>query len=336
MENTEFTVERVRRLLQPGNTFCAIPFVEWSATVGEKPHRVCCHSIHSKELSRAEMQQAVVDNQKLAACANCYNNEQNKMTSFRQVKTIKALKHYPERLIAAIDAFYTNEPIEYTEFDFTVSNKCNYACIMCNATASDIIAKEHGIQAPLLETPLSDQWPTIAPGAIVSIAGGEPQIQKQTLEILNKVPRECTVVLTTNASVFNEKIFNKLVEFADYQISVSIDGIGAVGEAIRRYSSWHVVEKNVNNIIQKVGANKVVIRTVLLKDNINDLYNIGSWMSKLGLTQWDLTNVRSVPELEWHRCQNIDYNSLQRCLEEFPLDPKTVFTIKSILNSQAR
>lgn len=83
--------------------------------------------------------------------------------------------------------------------------------------------------------------------------GGEPLLSKShntLIQLLIEKNLSCNISLFyhTNATIYNQNIFSKLKEFKNVTFMLSLDGVGAINDAIRWPSKWD----NILNVIDKM------------------------------------------------------------------------------------
>ena len=180
----------------------------------------------------------------LTGCQKCYDEEKSENTSYGRRFT-KSTKHFPPNVLKGI----------HTAF----SRQCNLACRMCH---SDYSTKWNGIERKLYPDKKTYPSPEIKLEEIISeeetyknvdiwdIVGGEPFINDSFYRFLKKIKpwnlSEKTMELSTNCTFFPKpKYIDILLQFKTLDISLSIDGVGELGEYIRIYSKWPKVNKTV-------------------------------------------------------------------------------------------
>ncbi len=115
----------------------------------------------------------------------------------------------------------------------------------------------------------------------LKITGGEPFIRKDLVEILEYASKKLIVDVSTNASLINDEIVNKLNKIDLKMIHVSLDGNKEEHEAVRGNLTY---ERTINGLkALKKSKNKVRIGSVIhamnennLENLVNDSINIGA------------------------------------------------------------
>lgn len=144
------------------------------------------------------------------------------------------------------DAFDAAEAARWPrKLEFTLSNRCNLACIQCNGDNSSTIRarREH---RPPMPMPYTDRFfeqlpPFLDHLEVASFLGGEPFLApeaKRVWDLLLRCDPRPIVRVTTNATVWNDAI-ERYVHGLAMHLAVSIDGAtAATYEAIRVGASY--------------------------------------------------------------------------------------------------
>jgi MoaA/NifB/PqqE/SkfB family radical SAM enzyme len=148
------------------------------------------------------------------------------------------------------DRFPLDDPEWPRQLEFTLSNRCNLACVQCNGdNSSTIRSKREG--RPPLPMPYGDRFfeelvPFLDHVEVCAFLGGEPFLTpqaKRVWDLLIERGRSPVVQVTTNATVWNDQVERYLLGLR-MDIALSIDGATAgTYEAIREGASYdRVVE----------------------------------------------------------------------------------------------
>jgi len=301
--------------LKFGNTFCPLLFMHCHIDM-KKETKVCCHSeekigntldFNSQEYKI--LRNNILNGEKINNCQVCYDLENIKQTSFRQ-KTIINLKEYNDLIDEQINRHKNNQELKPYWYDLRISNNCNLECIMCNHEASSSIAKSMGINNSHLSNEIDID---INPQSIkIYLAGGEPFLIKKFTELLSKIENsDCEIIINTNATTITRSMVNVLKKFNNVSLTVSLEGYGELNEKIRKNSKWEIIDKNIDKFI-KLGY-YLHVTTVLQKDNINNLYELGTYIESKNIKYWTIDEVQFNEELDW-RYQKIDKESINKLL----------------------
>jgi MoaA/NifB/PqqE/SkfB family radical SAM enzyme len=167
--------------------------------------------------------------------------------------------------------------------------KCNSRCVMCNIWKIN----------PKNEVSLS-KWRKIMKDNIfadirnLTISGGEPVLYSDYVEavklFINSMPKLRRLVLNTNGFL-SKRIEESVTEIAKYcqlkkiklAISVSIDGVGEVHNALRRipngFKKASETIKRLKSISRKFNIN-LGVSTVILRQNIKNYWEMKKWLLK--------------------------------------------------------
>ena len=112
----------------------------------------------------------------------------------------------------------------------------------------------------------------------LNITGGEPTLIPELIDVLKQINKDCIVQLTTNGTLFNEKLYNELSKFKKTWFVLSIDGIGDTYNYIRHPGNWNTVNSNVAKF--KDYVEEIHVETATTIFNIFDITNIWEWAYK--------------------------------------------------------
>jgi len=282
-----------KKCLEFGNSFCPRPFLHFHLDT-KKQKKLCCFTdnvIETIEGYNTEkyktIRNSMINNEKIDACKNCYDYEDNKQISPRQ-KSIKDMIIHDDLLQKQIYNHQQNIELEPYWYDLRISNNCNLACIMCGPKNSSTIAKNLNYE----NTHLSYEPDVfINPDAIkIYFAGGEPFLIKKFVTFLKTITnKNCEIIVNTNGTVLTKTFLNELQKFSKVSITVSVDGYKTINEKIRKNSTWDTIEKNIDILISM--GFRVDINTVVQKENINFLCELADYISTKDIKKWTLSKL---------------------------------------------
>jgi MoaA/NifB/PqqE/SkfB family radical SAM enzyme len=224
-----------------------------------------------------ELRKDVEANHKHSFCDRCWVSEDNGGESYRNMWNNSFGCTTPE-------TFQRQVKIEYVEF--TLGNKCNIQCRMCNPWSSSMWADE------IYKNPQLDFWETgahldktkfewydtpqfdkifneILPTLKhVNMLGGEPLFNAKYYEILQKIidsGRAGEIVLQFNSNMLaiQDKVYDLWKHFKLVQINMSCDGVEGVNEYVRWPGKWSKWQRNLNRVFewqQKLGSDKLSLQ----------------------------------------------------------------------------
>jgi MoaA/NifB/PqqE/SkfB family radical SAM enzyme len=160
--------------------------------------------------------------------------------------------------------------IDYNDLEqiyLSLSNICNYKCVICSSGQSHLIAKEEKLKNPLkmISDKDFDKLLEIIKEAnnlqYFQVSGGEPFQHKARLKkVLNNITKNVNFYMHTNGSIFDDEVIEicKIMEgFKSAIVSFSIDGHRESFEYQRTNGVWTEVFNNIKKFNQIIDTNKV-------------------------------------------------------------------------------
>lgn len=287
--------------LKFGNNFCPKLFMHYHLDV-KKQMTACCISpdnidktLDFNSIEYKKLRDDMLQGKKITNCKPCYDLEETKQTSFRQ-RSITDLKNFEHLLDEQIKKHIAGESLKPYWYDLRISNNCNLECIMCNSDQSSSIAKSLGVNNSHLSYEADVD---INPQSIkIYLAGGEPFLIKKFAELLTKVENsDCDITVNTNATTITQSMVNALKKFKNVSLTLSLDGYSSINEKIRKNSRWSDINKNIDKFAEL--GYYLRVNTVIQKDNINHLYDLGTYIESKNIKDWTLDEVQYAPHLDW-------------------------------------
>lgn len=262
-------------------------------TTGE--YRLCCASLEEPNTENVKThtpeewlasevptraREMLANNQWPAACIKCQQAEEAGLESMR------------------------SKPREYgpgiSHLDLRFGNTCNLQCTMCHPSSSSSLHYEHeALLKEKYESPWGihhyqvENWYDESSGELLStmpdlrevyFAGGEPMMVKNLPKFLDKLDNHIMLRFSTNGTIMNPIIFNKLKRFRHVNLCFSLDGIGKVNDYIRWGSNWKEIEYNIEKYTEI--ADVTVSPTIQI---MNALYydELAEWCDKRNFLVYD-------------------------------------------------
>ena len=174
-------------------------------------------------------------------------------------------KYYTEKYAKLCKNFNltSNDHLGTKWMELRISNQCNFSCRMCNTDSSSMLQKEVEKNEKLKKffTISSDADYEISSSNFDQIleqlkntdrlilTGGEPMLIKKYYDVLDYLisigKQDIQLLIFTNCSVYNPIFINRLKQFKNLHLNLSIDAVGKTAEYVRYGTNWSVVEKNV-------------------------------------------------------------------------------------------
>lgn len=253
--------------MQARDNFCIMPWVGMFYRIDQA--KVCCgHTF--KTAAPADLRDApeimqlkkeLLANERPDSCKICWHAEDHGMASLRNLYMF----HF-EGIDRAQYTETSSHDLEYLEL--RIDNLCNFACRICDQDSSTLIAAElerHpnlkpylgirtdqtiAINKQITETNWQQVIDRLGKVKALQLTGGEPMLIKKFYDLMdllidNKIADNMLLMITTNCSVVNPQILQRLSQFKKVVIIASIDAVGSVAEYQRYGTDWEVVTKNV-------------------------------------------------------------------------------------------
>jgi MoaA/NifB/PqqE/SkfB family radical SAM enzyme len=200
-------------------------------------------SIHDILIENTETKENMLDHKDGLGCNVCYDLEGKNKGYDIISDRIFYLKELKE-----VDKTLYDDPTSFDlhTVDIRWSNVCNHACIYCSPEYSSKWANELGV---VLTHPTKERIAELKEFVFqhasqfkhVYMAGGEPLLMKENLELLEILQEKNPQVnlrINTNLSKTDTRVFEKICEFPNVHWTVSVDEIGDEFEYVRHGGVW--------------------------------------------------------------------------------------------------
>jgi len=248
----------IDKLLQQNSYFCMMPFVHLHVNENDwiKP---CCYGDGIKQYPAGfdyatdpdfqRIRQDMLAGQPVRECQNCYRVESGGGESYRQRDSIE---WWSKLNVTAL----SDVAPEIKYYDIRNDNTCNLSCRMCHPGASSQLVKEYRrIGWTVLDTSREVKLSEIVDYSTVEkvmVAGGEPTIMPEFQTFLTRAlehnRQDIELMIITNATNVNPRVFELLKSFTNVQFTVSIDGYDQVNRYIRWPSDWATLTANIHRL----------------------------------------------------------------------------------------
>ena len=275
----------------------------------------------------------VLNNERPAECAPCFNLEDQGVESLRQRHTAGVIPEarvnlYPDALDALNDDY--SMPFELPTMEIKLNNLCNLKCRMCNPLDStswkdwdevkSFYEKEDNYLIPLIDKTVdipgqyigpfddSENWWASFTKLLphfrrVEFAGGEPLMDPYHYKILDRLAEygdNIEIKYATNGTTLGIKggrtIHDYWPKFKSVAVNVSIDGIGDSYEYIRGNGDWNKLVDNIKVIQQFPNISRVVGAVAVQVSNVLILDKMVEYfLDELGIVFY--TNMVNYPQV---------------------------------------
>lgn len=241
--------------------------------------------IHEILAENTQTRQNMLNEKPGIGCNVCYDIEENEK-SFEIISDrifyLKELKEVPFSTYESEDNFDLNM------IDIRWSNSCNHACVYCDPAYSTKWAKE--LQIKVAEPP-SDRVEELKRYVFdnahklkhVYMAGGEPLLMKENLELLKLLQEKNPLVnirVNSNLSKTGTPVFDKICEFRNVHWTVSIDTLDKEFEYIRYGGKWTDFLENLDRITRL--DHKITFNMLWFVLNYRSIFNCVDFLKDRG------------------------------------------------------
>jgi sulfatase maturation enzyme AslB (radical SAM superfamily) len=204
---------------------------------------------------------------------------------------------------------YKPNNFDLRTIDVRWSNLCNFACVYCGPEFSSKWAAEENV-IPIVPTDEQrDKFKNyIMERATqldhVYLAGGEPLLMKENLELLDRLRPETNLRINTNLSKVDTRVFDRICQFKNVHWIVSLETIEEEYEYIRYGAVWQDFLDNLNTI-RNLG-HKISFNMLHFILNYQSIFGCVDYLSSMGfhnnsfiigaLLQPDYLNIRHLPD----------------------------------------
>lgn len=252
-----------------------------------------------------EKQHSIINHRPAKNCHTCYDLEHGK-TGFDIISDrifyIRELKKNPVEI-------YQANNFDLQTVDVRWTNLCNFGCVYCGPEFSSKWSDELKIYS---KVPTQNQIESFreyiyanAPKLKhVYLAGGEPLLMKENLELLDLLDPNVNLRINTNLSKVDTRVFEKICSFKNVHWTVSVETIEDEFEYIRYGGNWKDFLDNlttINRLDHKISFNMLYF---LL--NYNSVFECVDYLQSLGfhsnsfiigaLITPDYLNIRHLPD----------------------------------------
>lgn len=222
---------------------------------------------------------------------------------------------------------YRPNNFDLQTIDVRWTNLCNFACVYCGPEFSSRWADELQVeqQRPDEQSRLAfKEYIFKHAGQLkhVYLAGGEPLLMKENLELLDLLDPEVNLRINTNLSKVDTQVFDRVCKFKNVHWTISIESLDQEFEYIRFGGKWADFVDNLTTI-QNLG-HKVSFNMLWFLLNYQSVFDCVDYLKEQGfhsnsfiigaLTSPLYLNIRHLPKDVLHSLTN----TLQERIDEHP------------------
>jgi sulfatase maturation enzyme AslB (radical SAM superfamily) len=231
--------------------------------------------------ANTQAQKNIEATQPVSRCQPCYHLERGKTQHdiiSDRIYYIRELKHVP------VDTYQAGN-FDLQTIDVRWTNLCNHACVYCGPDFSSRWAAELGVSLP---TPSPEQQAQFKEYILaqaprlrhVYLAGGEPLLMRENLELLDRLNPDVTIRVNTNLSRTDTRVFERLCEFKNVHWTVSVESLGQEFEYIRFGGRWDDFERNLRHI--QTLDHKISFNMIWFVLNPWSIFDCVDWLKNQG------------------------------------------------------
>ena len=287
------------------NSFCIRPFNSIHLTT-DGSMKICCDIVSEKTQYlgknnfnlkinsieefwtsdyRKYLQKQFLEKDKPSECQKCWHKEDKGNKSLREFSNhqYKILGNKnPKDYLKILGLSDLAHPEDY---NIDITNLCNLKCYMCTGkSSSKLLVENNDLGLENLDQKDYDYdddrllylIEQIEKNNVshLTLQGGEPLMNPKIISLLQKLSvketaKKLTVWITTNGTMYDQKIFETLASFKTVKIIFSIDGVGKVNDYMRFPSNFSEIKSNVYNYLKLENATFMITNVV---QNFNVLY----------------------------------------------------------------
>jgi molybdenum cofactor biosynthesis enzyme MoaA len=223
----------------------------------------------------------ITNNVPASGCHTCYELEHGKQgfdIISDRIFYIREFKKTP------LDTYRVNN-FDLQTIDVRWTNLCNFACVYCSADFSSKWAAELNVKTPIpSEEQLANFREYIYKHAKqlkhVYLAGGEPLLIKENLELLKELDPDVNIRINTNLSKVDTGIFDAVCKFKNVHWTVSVETIEQEFEYIRFGGQWSDFLDNLTTIRQL--GHKISFNMLWFLLNYDTVFGCVDYLKGLG------------------------------------------------------
>lgn len=242
-------------------------------------------SIHDILKENTQTKENMLNGQPGIGCNVCYDLEKG-TNSFDIISDrVFYLKELKE---VALDHYDSVDNFDLKKIDIRWSSSCNHACVYCGPMYSTKWQKELDIK---VVDPAQERVEELKQYVFdnahqlkhVYLAGGEPLLMKENLEllkILEKKNPKVNIRVNSNLSKTGTPVFDKICEFENVHWTVSVETLDNEFEYIRYGGQWEDFLDNLNRITSL--NHKITFNMLWFALNYKSIFNCVDFLKDRG------------------------------------------------------
>lgn len=166
-----------------------------------------------------------------------------------------------------------------------INNECNLNCKHCR-----VAEKNSKDQLSLKQSKelLAQLWYNGT--TKLNFSGGEPFLRKDFFEILEFAKKFEDIVITTNGTLLDRKVCEKLAQYPNIKLSISLDGMEETHDSFRRKKGTFKKVIDTLPLLKEYNI-KYAIKYTLSKETIEDVKQVIKLIAKKGAEEFNIRRV---------------------------------------------
>lgn len=219
--------------------------------------------------------------QPVTGCQPCYHLERGKQRHdiiSDRIFYIRELKQVP------VDTYRPGN-FDLQAIDVRWTNLCNFACVYCGPEFSSRWSAELGVSLPEPSMEQRQEFKNYilehAPRLRhVYLAGGEPLLMRENLELLDRLHPDTHIRVNTNLSRTDTRVFERICEFKNVHWTISVESMHDEFEYIRFGGTWSDFVDNLAGIGQL--DHKISFNMIWFLLNPFSIFDCVDWLQGQG------------------------------------------------------
>ncbi|MGN1423473.1 MAG: radical SAM protein [Oscillospiraceae bacterium] len=194
--------------------------------------------------------------------------------------------------------------------------RCNESCIHCGSKCGNVKSEEMPAEVYFrfldkIKADFGGRLPMLC------ITGGEPLLRRELFDIMGYAGKlGFTWGMTSNGTLIDDDVAEKLYKCGMKTISVSIDGLRETHDTFRNTKGgYDAAMKGINALINHGGFSHVQITTVIHKQNIDQLDELYDIMCGIDIDSWRVINIEPIGRAKEHPQLLLDAADYRRMLD---------------------
>lgn len=287
-------------------------YCRWAIKTSDSKHNIKDTTVEDFfQKHMTDIRSSMLNGNAHPGCSQCQQMEEHSKVSGRQKQLIKVgvkLDRFEKSLASSpwLKVFSDSDCKQLPQdWQIDLGNYCNSACVFCSPRSSSKLAAEWK-KIGFIDTVPKSNWSedeslldlfinTVRKTKHIQymhFIGGETLITpafRKILEILIDlgINKTVTIGLTTNLTVWDNRIVNLLTQFNGVNLGVSIESFESINEYVRWPATMNVVNENLKKWVELSRQHNWLMQirttpTILTIDSLLSVYNY-AWKNNIAI-----------------------------------------------------